>query len=211
LILQDTHLAESKKWIDAIIATAVDGLSGPNRTIRTNDPWPNMIILYPLRSYYEKSGDERIIPFMTRYFKLLASWPADRLLRQDADHGWWQRIRAADNLDSIYWLYNHTGEKWLLDLARVNHERTFDWTGDIPSWHGVNLCESFRGPAQYWQQSGDAKHLAGTLRVYDTVMGKFGQAPGGMFGADENCREGYTGPRQAAETCSMVEIMTATS
>jgi len=28
-----------------------------------------------------------------------------------------------------------------------------------------------------------------------------------MFGADENCRVGYTGPRQAAETCSIVEFM----
>jgi len=31
--------------------------------------------------------------------------------------------------------------------------------------------------------------------------------PGGMFGADENCREGYDDPRQGAETCSMVEFM----
>ena len=28
-----------------------------------------------------------------------------------------------------------------------------------------------------------------------------------MFGADENCRDGHVGPRQAAETCSMVELM----
>jgi len=28
-----------------------------------------------------------------------------------------------------------------------------------------------------------------------------------MFGADENAREGYDGPRQAAESCSMVEFM----
>jgi len=28
-----------------------------------------------------------------------------------------------------------------------------------------------------------------------------------MFGADENCRKGYAGPRQGAETCSMVELM----
>ena len=38
-------------------------------------------------------------------------------------------------------------------------------------------------------------------------MGLYGQVPGGMFGADENSRPGYTGPRQAAETCSMVEFM----
>jgi hypothetical protein len=31
--------------------------------------------------------------------------------------------------------------------------------------------------------------------------------PGGMFGADENARKGYTDPRQAVETCGMVEQM----
>lgn len=38
-------------------------------------------------------------------------------------------------------------------------------------------------------------------------MTTYGQVPGGMFGADENARPGYSGPRQGAETCSMVEIM----
>jgi hypothetical protein len=38
-------------------------------------------------------------------------------------------------------------------------------------------------------------------------MLQYGQAPGGMFAADENARPGYTGPRQAAETCSMAEFM----
>ena len=38
-------------------------------------------------------------------------------------------------------------------------------------------------------------------------MGQYGQVPGGMFGADENARPGYTGPRQGAETCSMAEFL----
>jgi len=38
-------------------------------------------------------------------------------------------------------------------------------------------------------------------------MAAYGQVPGGMFGADENARPGYIGPRQAAETCAMVEMM----
>ena len=35
----------------------------------------------------------------------------------------------------------------------------------------------------------------------------YGQVPGGMFGADENARPGFTGPRQATETCGLVEMM----
>jgi len=95
----------------------------------------------------------------------------------------------------------------LLDLARVNHERTADWTGGIPTWHGVNLCQGFREPAEYFQQTGDFRYLQATERNYNTIMGTYGQVPGGMFGADENARPGYTGPRQGAETCSMVEFM----
>ena len=67
----------------------------------------------------------------------------------------WQKQRAGDNLDSIYWLYNRTGQPWLLDLARVNHERTDDWSGGIASWHNVNFAECFREPAQFFQQAKD--------------------------------------------------------
>jgi len=38
-------------------------------------------------------------------------------------------------------------------------------------------------------------------------MGLYGQVPGGMFGADENCRRGFDDPHQAAESCTMVEFM----
>ena len=38
-------------------------------------------------------------------------------------------------------------------------------------------------------------------------MGQYGQVPGGGFGGDENCRSGYYGPRQAFETCGLVEFM----
>jgi hypothetical protein len=38
-------------------------------------------------------------------------------------------------------------------------------------------------------------------------MGLYGQFPGGGFGGDENCRRGYTDPRQGFETCGMVEFM----
>jgi hypothetical protein len=119
----------------------------------------------------------------------------------------WQKWRAGDNLDSIYWLYNRTGEAWLIDLARINHERTADWTGGIPTWHGVNLAQCFREPAEYYQQTHDVRYLDATLRVYSTMMSLYGQFPGGMFAADENARPGFSGPRQASETCAMVEMM----
>lgn len=123
-------IAEARKWLDAVLANQrSDGYFGspanlgirrgeepemradrPNRVI---DVWPNMIMLYPLRSLYEATGDPRVIPFMLKYFEWQRSIPRDAFLPAS-----WQKYRGGDNLDSIYWLYNRTGQAWLLDLAR---------------------------------------------------------------------------------------------
>lgn len=89
----------------------------------------------------------------------------------------------------------------------MNHERAADWTGTVASWHGVNIAECFREPGQYYQQYADPRYLKAAYRNYDTVWGSYGQVPGGGFGADENCRPGFTGPRQGTETCTWVEFM----
>jgi hypothetical protein len=196
-------IAEARKWIEAILSSQrPDGYFGPQDNLNNWDIWPNMCALYALRSHYEATGDKRILPFMTNYFRWLASVPTDKLLP-----GSWQKTRGGDNLDSIYWLYNRTGDKWLLDLATKNHERTDNWTDGIASWHGVNFSQCFREPAQYYQQAKDQRYLKATERNYETMIGTYGQVPGGLFGADENCREGCIGPRQAAETCTMAEFM----
>lgn len=196
-------IGDANRWIEGILATQrPDGYFGPKRNLDNMDLWPNMPALDALRSFYEATGDARVLPFMSRYFRWQMSVPLEKLLPDV-----WQHWRGGDNLDSIHWLYNRTGEKWLLDAARVIHERTADWTGRIPTWHGVNLCQGFREPGQYFQQTGDLRYLKAAERNYDTIKGQYGQVPGGMLGADENCRPGYTGPRQAAETCAIVEMM----
>jgi len=203
-VLQDQRLiAEAQRWIDPILSSQdAEGWFGPRANRERPDLWPNMVAMYALRSHYEATGDERVIPLMTKYFRWQMTLPIERYLPES-----WQKWRGGDNLDSIYWLYNRTGEAWLLDLARLNHERTADWAGGIPTWHGVNITQGFREPGEYYQQTRDSRYLKATERNYETVIGEYGQAPGGMFGADENCRPGYTDPRQAAETCSMAEIM----
>jgi hypothetical protein len=132
---------ESRRWIEAVLAGQLpNGYFGSRANLEASDSgakildiWPNMVMLYPLRSYYEATGDRRVLDFMTRYFRWQMTLPLDKFLPAS-----WQKWRAGDNLDSIYWLYNRTGEAWLIDLARINHERTADWTGGIPTWHGVN-------------------------------------------------------------------------
>jgi hypothetical protein len=216
-VLNDPRIiAQSKKWIDAVLATQrPDGYFGSASNLEESyysnaffgrgkilDLWPAMVMLYPLRTYYEATHDERIPRFMLRYFQWVNRLPLDQYLPES-----WQKWRGGDQLEILHWLYNETGETWLLDLARITHERTADWVGGIPTWHGVNLSQGFREPAQYSVQARDKRYLDATGRNYDTIMNLYGQAPGGMFGADENARPGFSGPRQGAESCSMVEMM----
>jgi len=59
-------------------------------------------------------------------------------------------------------------------------------------------------------QAKDQKYLQASDRNYNEIRKLYGQVPGGKFGSDENCREGYDDPRQAIETCGMVEMMLST-
>jgi hypothetical protein len=79
--------------------------------------------------------------------------------------------------------------------------------GGVPTWHGVNIAECFREPAQYYQQTNDERYLRAAERNYDLIFGLYGQVTGGGFASDENARPGYRGPRQGTETCTWVELM----
>ena len=207
----ESIIQEAETWVEGVLnSQGENGFMGPRgnweraqiRHTTPRDIWPNMVMLYVLRTYYDATGDQRVLDFMTGYFRWVQQIPLEHFL-----HGTWQHWRGGENLNSILWLYNRTGEEWLLDLARVNHDQTANWAGEIPTWHGVNLTMGYREPAQFYQLFQDPRYFQAALRNYDTVMTTYGQVPGGMFGADENAREGYTGPRQAAESCSMVEFM----
>ncbi len=215
-ILKDERLlGETWKWVEAILASQdEDGYFGPAESKEKGDLWPNMVALFVLRSVFEASGDARIPPFMDRYFKYELGLPEDKFLP-----GSWQKLRGGDNLESVYWLYNLTGEKSLLDLGEKIFRRTSDWTSPIltperdAAWeissfyHGVNIAMGLREPGVYYQQSGDGKLLDAVERNYRQVMDVYGRQPGGMFNADENIRPGRTDPRYGAETCTMVEAM----
>lgn len=213
-ILRDEKIIkETRLWLDKVFQSQQpDGYFGP-RVVEnehqdnkgsTPDLWPNMLMLWCMQSYYEYSNDPRVIPFMTKYFKWQSAIPDEKLLKI-----YWENSRGGDNLYSIYWLYNRTGEKWLLDLADKIHRNTANWMqkDNLPNWHNVNIAQCFREPATYYMQSKNARHLEATYNDFQFVRSLYGQVPGGMFGADENAREGFDDPRQAVETCGMVEQM----
>lgn len=215
-VLKDQRLeADARRWIDAVLSSQrEDGYFGPRINLAANyaearyldhpspDLWPNMMMLYALRTYYEATGDARVLRFMSNYFRWQSNLPLPEFLA-----GRWSQWRGGENLESIYWLYDRTGESWLLELARVNHERTQDWISCIPRWHGVGLALGFREPAQFFRLAQDVRYLDAARRNYLEIYNSYGQVPGGLYGADEFARPGFTGPRQGTETCSMVEMM----
>ena len=207
-VLQDQQIIQhARKWIDAVLASQEpDGYFGPraNKTGLQGKPdlWPHMVMCNVLESFYEFTGDQRVLPFLTKYFEWLNTLPGE-----DFGAGYWPKIRFGDNIQSIYWLYNRTGDSFLLELAKRIHENMARWDTGVINWHNVNISEGFREPGVYYQQAGDRKYLQDAERNYQTVMGRYGQFPGGGFAGDENCRPGYTDPRQGFETCGMVEFM----
>ncbi|MCB1130558.1 MAG: glycoside hydrolase family 127 protein, partial [Verrucomicrobiae bacterium] len=200
-------IREVNVWIEGVLASQrPDGDFGPDQRFEdgSRDYWANMVMLFCLQSYFEKTQDPRVLELMTKYFHYQLTVPDDRMLTH-----YWQKMRGGDNLHSIHWLYNRTGDEKLLELGEKIHRCTADWTmdGTLPNWHNVNIAECFREPAQFHLQSHDPADLKAAYDNHFEIRKRFGQVPGGMFGGDENCRVGYDDPRQATETCGFVEQM----
>ncbi len=208
-ILNDPKMiAESQTWIDgALNSQRPNGDFGPDQHFDddgSRDFWANMLMMFALETYYEHTHDVRVMELLRNYFKYQLTVPDEKFLTH-----FWQKMRGGDNLYSVYWFYNRTGEAFALDLAQKIHRCTADWEqpDNLPTWHNVNIAEGFREPGEYYLLSHALPDLAAAYSDFHLVRQRYGQVPGGMFGGDENCRPGYSDPRQAIETCGMVEQM----
>ena len=138
-ILNDQDLiAKAKIWIEwSLKNQAKDGYFGPvpfesepeyepglQKTPRL-DWWPKMVMLKVLQQYYSATGDERVIKLMKGYFH----YQLEHLPETPLDNwSFWANRRGGDNLMMVYWLYNITGDPFLLELANLIHTQTFPWT-----------------------------------------------------------------------------------
>jgi uncharacterized protein len=225
-ILDDASLkAKVQKWMDwSIENQRVDGYFGPHpnkegtpkikgtQQTMSEDWWPKMVMLKAMQQYYSATGDQRIIKLMTDYFKyelkMLPQFPLNHWT-------WWAEQRGADNLQVVLWLYNITGDKFLLDLGELIHKQTFDWTtaftkntlrntnphADI---HGVNLAMGIKAPVMFYQLNGDVKYKTAVREGLDALHDAHGFV-NGMYGADEMLHG--NDPTQGSELCSAVEMM----
>ena len=199
-------IALAEKWLIGMIASQQpDGWFGPKAARASLDGlpdfWPHMPVLYAMRTFQEVTGDPKVIPFLTRFFAFQNAQKPETFSKS------WAAVRWGDNIDSVYWLYNRTGDAFLIDLVNKIHTNSYDWTNSPPNLHNVNFAQGFREPAQYGVIGNDPKFLAATISHYNAVMAEFGQMAGGGFAGDENARHGYRDPRQGFETCGIAEYM----
>ena len=111
-------VSNANLWIKGVMTSArANGYFGPAQDyadasvtsdlgINVPDLWPNMPMLDALRSYYEYSGDSRALTLMSNYCAWQNSLPPS-----DFGAGYWPMMRMGDNIESVYWLYNRTGER----------------------------------------------------------------------------------------------------
>lgn len=220
-ILNDKALIEKvKPWIEWTLSSQKpNGYFGPD-TDRPHEPglqrgnshdwWPKMVMLKVMQQYYSATADKRVLSFFTAYFKYqLAELPKTPL----GNWTFWGEQRGGDNLMIVYWLYNITGDKFLLELGELIHKQTLNWT-DIflhqdhlkrqHSLHCVNLAQGFKEPVIYYQQNKDPKQIQAVKKAVQDMRTTIG-FPTGLWAGDELLRFGN--PNLGSELCTAVEMM----
>jgi len=209
-VLSDKKLQdEVKVWIEGVFKSQrPDGWFGPEANLNTRhgtpDLWPNMLMQGVLQTYYEATGDKRVIDLMTKYVGWLDKLPEEQTI--DPKH-YWHHHRVADQLASLIWLYNRTGNPSIRRVADKFHRRSSNWSKGIANRHGVNFAQGFRETSAYYVLSKEEGLFDRSYMNHQDFIMHFGQGPGGMYAADENAREGKNDPRQATESCAVVEMM----
>jgi len=221
--LDDPKLkAKAQKWVDwTLTHQQADGQFGPSSN---DDWWPRMVMLKVLTQYEEVSGDPRVIPLMKKYFAYELSELPKRPLRD------WGKYRWQDNVYSVLWLYNRTGDKDLLKLADLLHQQGYNWEAQFADFkyttketkeklglephhmppdaamqtHGVNNAMALKAAPIWWLVSGKAADRSGLDQML-SMLDKYHGLPNGMFSGDEHLAG--PDPSQGIELCAVVESM----
>ncbi len=242
LLRDEALIAKAMPWIEWTLRNQRDdGYIGPRLVdvkARTRPPpegaqvhkpddwWPRMVMLKILQQHYNATHDPRVIDVLRKYFRYqLTTLPDAPLKAPPGGRGgsWWAEQRGADNLMVVLWLYNLTGDAWLLDLAHLVHRQTLPFTkiflaGDVlkltrelsapafgyPAFHCVNLAQGIKAPLIRFQHDADPQHLAATKRAFADIELLHGQ-PHGLYGADESTHG--RGLDRGSELCTAVEMM----
>lgn len=190
-----------------------------NLAMAGDDWWPKIVMLKVLRQYYQASGDERVIGFMKKYFLFqlhtLKACPIGKWTE-------WGASRGSDNALIAQWLYERTGDSWLLELADLIESQSFQWSEwfgnrdwvigaaayqNNDNWmhrHAVNVSMGLKSPAINYERTGDPKYLKAIKTGFSDLMTLHG-LPMGIFSGDEDLHG--NDPTQGVELCAIVESM----
>jgi uncharacterized protein len=191
------------------------GFSGP---AAGTDWWPHMLMLQTLQLHYEATHDKRVIAFMKKFFACQQETLDKQPLKGRAS------ARGGENLLSLHWLYNHTGDTSLLSLANKITAQTVDWTSlfeealpvhtraaiDTGRWQGespqhtVNLSHGLKQPALLFQHTGDKRYWDAVYASL-SLTDRFHNQLFGVHAGDE--RVGFATASQGTELCGIVEYM----
>jgi len=211
-LLDDPRLiAKVKPWVEwTLTHQRPDGALGPEKN---KDWWPLMVMLKVLTQYQEATGDPRVIPVLEKYFAYHARRMAAEPLKS------WAIFRWQDELATVLWLYNRTGDAKLLDFARQLRKQGFDWRAHFENFkytekiergksnhesHGVNNAMGLKTAALWYLVSKDPGDRDATQNMF-RVLRRYHGLPNGMYSADEH----FSGrdPSQGVELCAVVESM----
>lgn len=182
--------------------------------VRPYDLWAIHLVNKVLSQYHAITGDRRALTAVERSLKVMN----DHLDKQPLFN--WGRYRWFEALIPAFYLYEQTGETWILDLARKLHEQGFDYRefyqGEdvtIPTprrglwkWakHVVNTGMAVKAGALWWRVSSAEEDRLFPSEMIALLDRFHGQATG-MFTGDE-CLAGKN-PIQGTELCAVVEFL----
>ena len=98
-----------------------------------------------LTQYEEATGDKRVIPLMQKYVAHQLKSMREQPLRE------WAIYRWGDEVVSLVWLYNRTGDKNTLDLSKLLAAQGYDWKGHYADFQypgNKGLVQDLRPPVR---------------------------------------------------------------
>jgi hypothetical protein len=205
-------------YVEEILARQRDdGWYGPyplDASIQRYDLWAILLANKVLVQYHEATGDDRVLAAVEASLRVLR----DGVQRTPLYN--WGQYRWFEGLIPVFYVYERTGEGWLLELARTLRDQGTDypaiyagegvthptprrglWTWDK---HVVNTGMAVKAGALSWrlgQAQADREFPSEMLQILDRYHGQVN----GMFTGDE-CLAGKN-PVQGTELCAVVEFM----